>query len=218
VSFIGYVDAGYLSDPLNDKSQTCFMFLLGGTAISWKSYKHTLIGTSTNHSEIITIYEAARECAWLHRVILYDPLNDKSQTCFMFLHGGTAISWKSYKHTLIGTSTNHSEIITLYEAARECGIEPIESLTIIYEDNAVCITQMLSGYVKSNITKHITPKLFYQHELQINGEIRIQQIKSCNNLVDLFTKFLPYATFSKCVVGIGIRRLRDLHDLGRALS
>jgi hypothetical protein len=174
VSFIGYVAAGYLSDPLNDKSQTCFMFLPGGTAISWKSYKHTLIGTSTNHSEIITLYEAARECAWLHRVI------------------------------------NHIQV--------SCGIEPIESLTIIYEDNVVCVTQMLSGYVKSNITKHITPKLFYQHELQINGEIRIQQIKSCNNLVDLFTKFLPYATFSKCVVGIGMRRLRDLHDLGRALS
>jgi hypothetical protein len=36
-----------------------------------------------------------------------------------FLHGGTAISQKSAKQTLIVTSTNHSEIITLYEASRE---------------------------------------------------------------------------------------------------
>jgi hypothetical protein len=37
----------------------------------------------------------------------------------MFLHGGTTISWKSYKQTLIGMSTNHFKITTLYEAARE---------------------------------------------------------------------------------------------------
>jgi hypothetical protein len=64
--------------------------------------------------------------------------------------------------------------------------------------------------MKSNVTKHITPKLFYPHEFQVNGEISILQTKSCDNLANLFTKFLPYCTFSKCVVGIGMRRLRDL--------
>jgi hypothetical protein len=124
----------------------------------------------------------------------------------VFLHGGTVISCKSCKHTLIGTSTNHYEIIALYEATHECarlhrvinhiqvscGIEPIRSPTIIYEDNATCITRMQSGYVKNNVTKRITPKLFYPHELQVNGEISILQIKLCDNLVDLFTKSLPY--------------------------
>ena len=33
-SMIGYTDAGYLSDPHNGKSQTGFVFLHGGTAIS----------------------------------------------------------------------------------------------------------------------------------------------------------------------------------------
>jgi hypothetical protein len=76
-----------------------------------------------------------------------------------------------------------------------CGIESTRSLTIIYEDNAACVDQMQSCYVKSNITKYITPKLFYPHELQVNDEISILQIKSRNNLVDFFTKSLPYATF-----------------------
>jgi hypothetical protein len=134
------------------------MFLHEGTTISWKSYKHTLIGTSTNHFEIIALYETARECAWFHRVI------------------------------------NHIQV--------SCGIEPIGSPTIIYEDNAACVAQMQSGYVKSNVSKHITPKLFYPHELQVNGEISILQTKSCDNLADLFTKSLPYSTFSKCVAGI----------------
>jgi hypothetical protein len=69
LSLIGYADAGYLSDPYNDKSHTYFVFLHGGTTISWNSCKHTLIDMSTNHSKIIALYEAARECAWLHRVI-----------------------------------------------------------------------------------------------------------------------------------------------------
>jgi hypothetical protein len=98
------------------------------------------------------------------------------------------------------------------------GIEPIGPSAIIYEDNVACVAQMQLGYVKSNVTKHITPKLFYPHELQVNGEISILQTKSCNNLTDLFNKSLPYSTFYKFVACIGMRRLRDLQDLEGALS
>jgi hypothetical protein len=124
----------YLSDPHNGKFQTGFVFLHGGIVISWMSCKQTLIGTSTNHSEIIALYEAACVYAWLSRVIIHIQIS--------------------------------------------CGIEPIGSPIIIYEDNAACVAQMQSGYVKSNITKHITPKLFYPHELHVHGEISILQIKS----------------------------------------
>jgi hypothetical protein len=49
----------------------------------------------------------------------------------------------------------------------------IESPTIIYEDNAAYVTQMQTGYIKTNYTKHISPKLFYPHELQESREISI---------------------------------------------
>jgi hypothetical protein len=39
LSLIGYVNAEYLSDPHNGKFQTYFIFLHGGTTISWKSCK-----------------------------------------------------------------------------------------------------------------------------------------------------------------------------------
>jgi hypothetical protein len=87
----------------------------------------------------------------------------------------------------VATSTNNFEIIALYEASRECvwlrriisrieqlcGIGSSESRTIIYEDNVACISQMQTGYIKSNITKHIAPKLFYPHKLQLSGELNI---------------------------------------------
>jgi hypothetical protein len=59
---IKYADAGYLSGPQNGRSQTRFVFLHKGTAISWKYANQTLIATSMNHSEIIALYETSREC------------------------------------------------------------------------------------------------------------------------------------------------------------
>jgi hypothetical protein len=39
----------------------------------------------------------------------------------------------------------------------------IESRTIIYEDNVVCVAQMQTSYIKTNYTKHISLKLFFTH-------------------------------------------------------
>jgi len=93
----------------------------------------------------------------------------------VFTYGGTAISWKSTKQTLTSTSSNHAELIALYEAGRECVwlrtmISHIqgackmrtvtENPTLIFEDNSACITQVSKGYIKGDKTKHIIPKLF----------------------------------------------------------
>ncbi|KAF2305900.1 hypothetical protein GH714_008778 [Hevea brasiliensis] len=82
--------------------------------------------------------------------------------------------------------------------------------TVLYEDNAACIAQLKGGYMKGDRTKHISPKsciaqlkggfmkgdrtkhispkFFFTHDLQKNGNINVQQIRSSDNLVDLFTK------------------------------
>jgi hypothetical protein len=43
-----------------------------------------------------------------------------SQTSYLFIYESTAISWRSVKQTLVATSSNHSEIIAIDEASREC--------------------------------------------------------------------------------------------------
>ena len=50
---------------------------------------------------------------------LSDPHNARSQTGYVFTHGGTAISWCSMKQTIAATSSNHSEILVVHEASRE---------------------------------------------------------------------------------------------------
>ncbi|XP_059277636.1 secreted RxLR effector protein 161-like [Lycium ferocissimum] len=54
-NLVGYADAGYLSDPHKARSQTK-PFTCGGTAISWRSTKQSIIATYSNHAEIIAIH------------------------------------------------------------------------------------------------------------------------------------------------------------------
>jgi hypothetical protein len=95
-----------------------------------------------------------------------------------------------------------------------CGLNTIQTPTIIYEDNAACVAQVQTGYVKSGLTKHIHPKFFYAHELQKMNEVKVLHTKSCENLADLFTKSLPASSFERCVRGIGMMRLREMQGLG----
>ena len=117
MKLVGYSDAGYMSDPHNARSQTGYIFLCGGTAISWRYIKQTMVTTSSNHSKIIVLYEASRECVWLRPLVQH-------------IRGS-------------------------------CGIATNEiSPTVLYKDNATRVTQMSNGYVKGNLKKHIAHKFF----------------------------------------------------------
>ena len=65
----GYADAGYLSDPHKGRSQTGYVFSCNGVTTSWKSIKQTMVATSSNHSKILALHEASRECIWLRSMI-----------------------------------------------------------------------------------------------------------------------------------------------------
>ena len=168
---LGYADAGYLLDPHKARSQTGYVFNYNGTAISWRSVKQTMVATSSNHSEIIAIHEASRECIWLRSMI--------------------------------------------HHIQESCGLSSVKDKpTILFEDNAACIAQIKGGYIKGDRTKHISPKFFYTHELQKNGEIDVQQIRSSDNLADLFTKALPTSTFKKLIYKVGMRKVKDVDMRG----
>ena len=62
---LGYANVGYLSDPHKVKSQTGYVFNYNGIAISWRLFKQTMVATSLNHSEVLAIHKASRECIWL---------------------------------------------------------------------------------------------------------------------------------------------------------
>jgi hypothetical protein len=96
---VGYADVGYLIDPHKTRSQSRYVFIYGGTVISWRSTKQTLTTITSNHAELLSLYDAGRKCVWLRSMIQH--------------------------------------------IQEECGMESIRrSLTMLYEDNAACITQI----------------------------------------------------------------------------
>ena len=68
---------------------------------------------------------------------------------------------------------------------------------------------MKEGYIKGDRTKHISPKFFYSLDLIKDGEIKVEKIRSCEKLADLFTKSLPTKVFELLVRKIGLLRLRN---------
>lgn len=168
---VGYADAGYLSDPHHGRSQTGYVFLCGGEAISWRSVKQSMVATSSNHAEILALHEASGECVWLRSLI------------------------------------SHFEL--------SCGVTDSPSLppTRIYQDNADCVYQLQNGYIKSDRTKHIAPKFFYTSELH-GKEINITTISSTNNIADIFTKSLPASTHTRLVKLPGRRRIEEVLHQG----
>jgi hypothetical protein len=142
---VGFADARYLSDPHNGRSQTGYVFMCGGTSISWRSMKQTIAATSSNHAEILAIN---RECVWLRNM------------------------------------THHiREVCNLFSKK--------ETTTVIHEGNASYITQLKDEYIKGDRVKHILLKFFFTHDLQKDGIITVQQIRSSENLA-LVHKGTPY--------------------------
>ena len=84
------------------------------------------------------------------------------------------------KQSIVATSSNHVEIIATHEASREyvwlrsvihfikekCGLKcNVKIFIVLFEDNVECIAQLKRGFIKGDRMKHISPKLFFTHDL-----------------------------------------------------
>jgi hypothetical protein len=65
----GYVDASFDTDPDDSKSQTGYVFILNGGAVSWCSSKQSVVAGSTCEAEYIAASEAAHEGVWMKEFI-----------------------------------------------------------------------------------------------------------------------------------------------------
>ncbi|XP_059288465.1 uncharacterized protein LOC132041790 [Lycium ferocissimum] len=85
------------------------------------------------------------------------------------------------------------EIIAIHEASREC----------------VWLRSMTQHIQKTcGLTfEGDIPTTLYEDNA---GEIDVRQVRSSDNLADMFTKAIPTLTFEKLIYKIGMRRLRDI--------
>jgi len=65
----GFVDADWASDVNDRKSTSGFVFMLGGTAISWSSKKQAAVALSSTEAKYLARAHAAKEAVWLRRLL-----------------------------------------------------------------------------------------------------------------------------------------------------
>jgi hypothetical protein len=65
----GYVDASFDTDSDHSKSQTGYVYILNGGAVSWRSYKKSVIAGSTTEAEYMAASEASSEGVWIRNFI-----------------------------------------------------------------------------------------------------------------------------------------------------
>ena len=138
-----YTDASFQTDRDDSRSQSGYVFILNGGAVSWKSSKQSVVAQSTTESEYIAASEAAREAAWMKKFI------------------------------------------------KELGVVPsIQDPIEIFCDNEGAIAQAKEPRAHQK-TRHILRRFNYIRDVVNVGDISIRKVHTDQNLVDPFTKPLP---------------------------
>ncbi len=152
-----YTDASFQTDRDDARSQSGWVFLLNGGAVSWKSSKQDTVADSTCESEYLAASEASKEAIWLRELI-----------------------------SDLGVVPSISE--------------PIE----IFCDNtgAVALTKEPKDHGKS---KHIDRKYHFVRNKVEEGHVLVSRVSSEENLADPFTKALPRPKHEMHTEGIGVR-------------
>ena len=143
----------------------------------------------------------------------------RSQTGFMYVMNGGAVSWTSSKQDTVADSTTESEYIAACEAAKEgvwirkfledLGVFPGWAKPLdLYCDNSGAIAQAKEPR-QHHKTRHIDPKYHLIQKLIKNGDTNLCKIHTDENVADPLTKPLPQPKHEGHVRAMGIRCLID---------
>ncbi|WJZ91977.1 hypothetical protein VitviT2T_011010 [Vitis vinifera] len=69
LEIVEYSDSDFAGCLDSRRSTSCYILMLAGGAVSWKSVKQTLIASSTIEAEFITCYEPSNHGIWLRNFI-----------------------------------------------------------------------------------------------------------------------------------------------------
>jgi hypothetical protein len=62
---VGYVDSDFAANLDKRRSLTCYVFTIGGCAVSWRAYLQSTVAQSTTEAGYIAVSDACKEAIWL---------------------------------------------------------------------------------------------------------------------------------------------------------
>jgi hypothetical protein len=142
-----------------------------------------------------------------------DQKDSKSNTGFVFICNGAAISWASRKQKCVTLSSMEAEYVALSEACQEVVWlrelfgdfgESQESPTLIFEDNQSFI-KFVSNQKMNKQSKHINRRKNYVKELS-GKEVMLKYCPTAEMVADTLTKPLPVAKIQEFNKQMGLRQ------------
>ena len=156
-----YTDASFQTDPDDFKSQSGFVYILNGGAISWKSSKQDTVADSTTEAEYIAASEAAKEGCWI----------------------------KKFVEELGVVSTI---------------VDPIE----LYCDNNGAIAQAKEPRSHQR-SKHVLRRYHLIREIVARKDVKISRVDSEDNTADPLTKPMTQAKHAEHMISMGLRHMGE---------
>ena len=156
-----YTDASFQTDKDDYKSQSGFIFLLNGGAVSWKSSKQSTIADSTTETEYITTFETAKEAVWMRKFI--------------------------------------------------AELEVVPSITepiTVYCDNNGAIAQAKESWSHQR-SKHVLRHYHLIMEIIAWNDVKIERVPTDDNVADPLTKVVAQNKFEHHLESMGIRYMGD---------
>jgi ribonuclease HI len=148
-----YTDADFAMDPDDRRSQTGWVFLVHGSAVSWQSKCQATVAASNTEAEYQAISMAARECLWLR------------------------------------------QLLPIFHI-------PAKTITIL-SDSMGAIDALKNPHITKR-SKHIDVIHHFVRERCARGELRLQYVATAKNIADLFTKPLPRQKHEWCCLKLGV--------------
>ena len=147
----------------------------------------------------------------------WNTLSDDSKATsgYVFNIAGGAVSWKSKKQTILAQSTMESEIIALVGASEEAAWlrdllseiplweKPIPAI-LIHCDSTAAIAKVQNRYFNGK-RRQIRRKHSTVRELLTNGAVRVDYVRSEENLADPLTKGLAREKVWNTSKGMGLK-------------
>lgn len=152
-----YADASHMDCLETRKSTSGVVCMIGGSAISWRSKRQSIVAQSTTEAEYVALAHATRDVLWLRQL-------------FQELHFATT------------------------------------GPTALYEDNrsAVALANDPKFHERS---KHIDLKYHLVRHHISEGTVQLTAVPSTDMLADIFTKPLSAPTFQRFRTRLGVIKL-----------
>ena len=154
----GYSDSNWISDTDEIKATSGYVFTLGGGAVSWKSYKQTILTRSTMEVELTVLDTATIEAEWLHELLMD---------------------------------------LTIVE-------KPIPAI-LMNCDNQTMIVKVNRSKDNMKSSRHVKRRLKSVRKLRNSRVIALDYIQTAKNLADHFTKGLSRNVIDNASMKLGLK-------------